>query len=119
MNRNFVCINHLIKNGFVTGTNISSNRAPKLLSKKFTYNINNCKFFSVARSTLNMRFVQFTSLKGGPQRLGVQLSQDGDIIDISAVDSSVPNNLVQFLEGGPKLLEKAKRCVCLHIRMYL
>ncbi|KAG8262583.1 fumarylacetoacetate hydrolase domain-containing protein 2-like isoform X2 [Homalodisca vitripennis] len=58
-----------------------------------------------------MRFVQFRSLKGGPQRLGVQLALEGDIIDISAVDSSIPNNLVQFIEGGPTLLEKAKRIV--------
>lgn len=112
MNPNFVCINNLIRNRIVvTGANVSFNCASKLLAKTRNHNINNCKFFSVARSTLNMRFVQFTSTNGGPQRLGVQLSQDGDIIDISAVDSSVPNNLVQFLEGGPKLLEKAKRIV--------
>lgn len=112
MNRNFIFINNLIRNGItgVTGTNVSFNRAPELISKKFNCNINKQqRNFSVAGTSLNMRFVQFTSLNGGPQRLGVQLSQDGDIIDISAVDSSVPNNLVQFLEGGPKLLEKAKR----------
>nr|CAD7194991.1 unnamed protein product [Timema douglasi] len=32
-----------------------------------------------------MRFVQFKALNGGPQRLGVQLSQDGDIIDYRTV----------------------------------
>lgn len=56
-----------------------------------------------------MRFVQFSGTKGGPQRLGVQLTQDSDIIDISGVDSSIPNNLVQFLRAGPEMLEKSKR----------
>ncbi|KAF4531121.1 hypothetical protein B566_EDAN011146 [Ephemera danica] len=55
-----------------------------------------------------MRYVQFTSANGGPQRLGVQLTQGGDIIDISGVDSSVPNSLVEFLARGPALLEKTK-----------
>lgn len=64
--------------------------------------------FSLSSYSLRMRFVQFRS-NSGPQRLGVQLSQEGDIIDVSAVDSSIPNNLVQFLESGPDLLEKAKR----------
>ncbi|XP_063238046.1 fumarylacetoacetate hydrolase domain-containing protein 2 isoform X2 [Bacillus rossius redtenbacheri] len=60
---------------------------------------------------LNMRFVQFTASTGGPQRLGVQLVQDGDIIDVSGVDSSIPNDLVQLLQGGPSVLERAKRVV--------
>lgn len=60
-------------------------------------------------NTLRMRFVQFKALKGGPQRLGVQLSCDGDIIDVSGVDHSIPNNLVQFLQSGTSTLEKAKR----------
>lgn len=64
--------------------------------------------FSLSSYSLRMRFVQFRS-NSGPQRLGVQLSEEGDIIDVSAVDSSIPNNLVQFLESGPDLLEKAKR----------
>lgn len=56
-----------------------------------------------------MRFVQFSGTRGGPQRLGVQLTQDSDIIDISGVDSSIPNSLVQFLRAGPEMLEKSKR----------
>ncbi|CAB3373020.1 Hypothetical predicted protein [Cloeon dipterum] len=59
----------------------------------------------------NMRYVQFTAASGGPQRLGVQLSQDGDIIDVSGVNSSIPNSLVQFLAAGPVHQEKAKRIV--------
>jgi hypothetical protein len=56
-----------------------------------------------------MRFVQFQSANGGPQRLGVQLTLDGDIIDVSGVNSSIPNSLVKFLALGPDYLEKAKR----------
>ncbi|XP_078032944.1 oxaloacetate tautomerase FAHD2A, mitochondrial isoform X2 [Augochlora pura] len=66
--------------------------------------------FSVS-STLDMRFVQFVGKNGGPQHLGVQLKQGGDIIAVSAVDSRIPNTLKKFLEGGDDLLKKAKRIV--------
>ena len=55
------------------------------------------------------RFVQFVNKNGGPQHLGVQLKAGGDIIDVSAVNSRIPNNLKKFLEGGEELLKKAKR----------
>ncbi|XP_043790317.1 fumarylacetoacetate hydrolase domain-containing protein 2A isoform X2 [Apis laboriosa] len=66
--------------------------------------------FSTNRA-VNMRFVQFTGKNGGPQHLGVQLVQGGDIIAVSAVDSRIPNTLKKFLEGGDDLLKKAKRIV--------
>ncbi|XP_018348646.1 PREDICTED: fumarylacetoacetate hydrolase domain-containing protein 2 isoform X2 [Trachymyrmex septentrionalis] len=66
--------------------------------------------FSVS-CALDMRFVQFTNKNGGPQHLGVQLKQGGDIIAVSAVDSRIPNTLKKFLEGGDDLLKKAKRIV--------
>ncbi|XP_076301051.1 oxaloacetate tautomerase Fahd2a, mitochondrial-like isoform X2 [Lasioglossum baleicum] len=66
--------------------------------------------FSVS-GTLDMRFVQFVGKNGGPQHLGVQLKQGGDIIAVSAVDSRIPNSLKKFLEGGDDLLKKAKRIV--------
>jgi hypothetical protein len=60
-----------------------------------------------------MRFVQFSGTRGGrggsPPRLGVQLTQESDIIDVSGVDSSIPNSLVQLLRAGPEMLEKSKR----------
>ncbi|XP_065173534.1 fumarylacetoacetate hydrolase domain-containing protein 2 [Atheta coriaria] len=59
----------------------------------------------------NMRFVQFKGKNGGPQHLGAQLSAGGDIFDISAVDSTIPNSLVKFLKAGPSAIEKAKRIV--------
>lgn len=67
--------------------------------------------FCTGANGLKMRFVQFSTTDNGPQRLGVQLSQEDDIIDVSGVDHSVPNGLVQFLQAGPGLLERAKRIV--------
>ncbi|XP_046743579.1 fumarylacetoacetate hydrolase domain-containing protein 2A isoform X2 [Diprion similis] len=61
--------------------------------------------------SLEMRFVQFVNKNGGPQHLGVQLQPGGDITDISAVDSRIPNNLRKFLEGGDDLLKNVKRIV--------
>ncbi|GJQ76016.1 hypothetical protein Trydic_g18069 [Trypoxylus dichotomus] len=58
-----------------------------------------------------MRLVQFKLKNGGPQHIGAQLSTDGDIFDISAVDSSVPNSLLKFLTDGNGVVEKAKRIV--------
>lgn len=56
-----------------------------------------------------MRLVQYRLKKGGPQHLGAQISPQGDIFDISAVDSSIPNSLVKFLATGNGIYEKAKR----------
>jgi hypothetical protein len=80
----------------------------KHLSSSQFINSASCRSFSVSSSS-RMRFVQFSGNNGGPQRLGVQLTQNSDIIDISGVDSSIPNNLVKFLHAGPKMLEKSKR----------
>lgn len=58
-----------------------------------------------------MRFVQFKTKTGGPQHLGVQLSQDGDVYDINAVDSSIPNSLLKFLATQNDPVGKAKTLV--------
>lgn len=60
-------------------------------------------------SSRKMRLVQFQLKSGGPQQLGAQIAANGDIFHLSAVDSSIPNNLVKFLQGGVPLYEKAKR----------
>lgn len=54
-----------------------------------------------------MRFVQFCN-KSGVQRLGVQLKLGGDIIDINAADTSLPNSLINLLNGGKQLLDRVK-----------
>jgi len=75
---------------------------------KYALSADNAHGFHSSASR-KMRFVQFQSSNGGPQRLGVQLSLGGDIIDVSGVNSSIPNSLVKFLALGPAYLEKAKR----------
>ncbi|XP_014260144.1 fumarylacetoacetate hydrolase domain-containing protein 2 [Cimex lectularius] len=57
------------------------------------------------------RFVQYTCSNDGPQRLGVQLAQDGDIIELSAVNAAIPNNLVDFIRDASIYTEKAKRVI--------
>lgn len=64
--------------------------------------------FSVTKGK-QMRYVQFKHKNGGVQRLGAQIAPEGDIFDISAVDSTIPNNLVQFLKAGTDVQQKAKR----------
>ena len=108
-------ISSIQTSGYSSKINTSRFQAPLILISE-THNLNrvllsqftNKRHFSVA-SELNMRFVQFTGCKGGPQRLGVQLSEDGDILDVSGVDSSIPNSLVRFLRSGDDMMEKTKR----------
>lgn len=73
-----------------------------------TCSVGDKRYFS-ASTAVNMRFVQFTSADGGVQHLGAQITQDGDIFDISAVDSSIPNSLVKFLGAGKDVRDKARR----------
>lgn len=88
----------------------SSYKEKPKINTHFIGSITTGRNFSVS-STLDMRFVQFTSKNGGPQHLGVQLKEGGDIIAVSAVDSKIPNSLKKFLEGGEDLLKKAGRIV--------
>lgn len=55
-----------------------------------------------------MRFVQFLN-RSGAQRLGLQLSIGGDVLDLNASDSTIPTTLIQFIEGGQQLLSSAKK----------
>ncbi|KAJ8941845.1 hypothetical protein NQ318_005128 [Aromia moschata] len=55
--------------------------------------------FSVS-STRKMRFVQYRLKTGGQQQLGAQIAAGGDIFDISAVDSSIPNSPDQIPGDG-------------------
>ncbi|XP_018327595.1 fumarylacetoacetate hydrolase domain-containing protein 2 [Agrilus planipennis] len=77
--------------------------------KKSVFNFSSVRKLSTSKR-VNMRFVQFKVNSGQPQ-LGVQVTHDGDIIDVSGVDSSIPNSFVEFLNQGDEALEKAKRIV--------
>lgn len=67
-----------------------------------------CSWFSTG-SALNMRLVQFTDLQGGPQKLGVQPQQDGEITDISSGSGKIPNDLIKLIQGGPELWAEAEK----------
>ncbi|KAG8227882.1 hypothetical protein J437_LFUL007192 [Ladona fulva] len=65
-----------------------------------------------------MKFVQFAvpteNDKIGPKRLGALLAGDSGedfVVDISGVDSSIPNDMVSFLNAGSEKIKKAKRVV--------
>lgn len=62
-----------------------------------------------------MRFVQFREKTGaGAQvRVGVEVSNGGDVVDLSAGDQSIPSDMRRFLEGGDALVDAAKRVVAL------
>ncbi|XP_005089066.1 fumarylacetoacetate hydrolase domain-containing protein 2 [Aplysia californica] len=56
-----------------------------------------------------MRFVQFDF--NGRNGLGVELSEGGDIVDLSSNDSSIPSNMRDFIGGGQTLIQKAAKAV--------
>lgn len=55
----------------------------------------------------NMRLVQFTA--DGKKGVGVEVDKDGAIVNLCKFESSVPNNMREFLEGGSKMIDIAKR----------
>lgn len=56
-----------------------------------------------------MRFVQFE--RGGDRRVGVEIRDGGDIVDLCAGDSSIPSDMRTFIEGGQKTLLAAKSVI--------
>lgn len=54
-----------------------------------------------------MRLVQF--IEGNSRRVGVEISENGKIVDICAVNSSIPRDMKTFLEGGRQTLRAAER----------
>ena len=54
-----------------------------------------------------MRFVQFED--DGCVRVGVELSNGGDVLDITSADKSIPNDMKSFIQGGESVREAAKR----------
>lgn len=86
-------------------TSITANLGRRLLKKDL---IRLQRNFSLSNKS-EMRYVQYKNKNGGQQHLGAQLGIAGDIIDISSVDSTIPNNLVDFLKLGESTYKKAKR----------
>ncbi|XP_005089974.1 fumarylacetoacetate hydrolase domain-containing protein 2 [Aplysia californica] len=61
------------------------------------------------RCLSTMRFVQFDF--NGRNGLGVELSDGGNIVDLSGNDSSIPSNMREFIGGGQTLIQKAAKAV--------
>ncbi|XP_063788108.1 fumarylacetoacetate hydrolase domain-containing protein 2 [Pseudophryne corroboree] len=59
---------------------------------------------------LRMRLIQFQSSFFPGQRIGVELDLQ-TIIDLNAFNPSLPHKMKEFLEGGDKFLEIAKRAL--------
>ena len=52
-----------------------------------------------------LRLVQFE--KDGSTRVGAELKLGGDIVDLTATDSSIPGHMVSFLRAGDKAMSAA------------
>ena len=63
-----------------------------------------------------MRLVQF--VHNGSKRTGVEISDNGDIVDVCAVDSSIPKDTRSFLEQGEKAIVAATRYIKYIIIIY-
>ena len=62
-----------------------------------------------------LRLVQFES--GGQQRVGVELANGDSVVDVTAVDPSIPSEMKAFLEQWETSLKLAARCVCVCVCM--
>ncbi|KAG8440927.1 hypothetical protein GDO86_006602 [Hymenochirus boettgeri] len=60
---------------------------------------------------LNMRLVQFQSLGSQNRRIGLELGDGGQIIDLNAFEPSLPCRMREFLEFGEPAFETAKRAL--------
>lgn len=56
-----------------------------------------------------MRLVQF--LHNGSKRMGIEVSDNGDIVDVCAIDSSIPKDMRSFLDQGEEAVRAATRAV--------
>lgn len=61
----------------------------------------------LSRFKHSMRLIQF--VEGGRRRVGVENTDGGDVVDISAGEPSIPSDMRSFLEGGGEMLKKAQR----------
>ncbi|KAK3771851.1 hypothetical protein RRG08_028759 [Elysia crispata] len=56
-----------------------------------------------------MRFVRYET--SGRQGLGVELSENGNVVDLTSFDSTVSTSMQAFIEGGQESLHKASKAV--------
>ena len=64
-----------------------------------------------------LRLAQFGY--NGSIKIGALTEKDGDVVDVCAVDPSIPSNMIEFLEAGPSAMVSAERLVCIHAHSIL
>ena len=64
-----------------------------------------------------VRLIQFEH--DGRIRVGVEVVNNGDIFDITAVDSGIPADMKSLLAGGDSMLERVSRCVVTYLLFFL
>ena len=60
-----------------------------------------------------LRLAQFEY--DGDIKIGALTEKDGDVVDVCAVDPSIPSNMKEFLEAGPSAMVSAERLVCVQV----
>lgn len=60
----------------------------------------------IRKISRKMRVVRFEA--NGRRGLGVELSESGDVVDVTSFDPSVTADTRAFIEGGERSLAKAK-----------
>ena len=58
-----------------------------------------------------LRLVQIQTKAGGEIKVGVQLQDNGSVVDITSLDASIPLDMKSFLEGGEENMQAAVRYV--------
>ena len=64
-------------------------------------------------ASCKLRLVQFNEKGGGKRRVGVEQSDGGPVVDITAVDLSIPSDMKSFIQGWDTNTAAATRSVLL------
>lgn len=75
--------------------------------------INSC---ILRRSKHSMRLVQF--VESGKQRVGVEIKDGDDVVDVGAGEPSIPSDMKSFLAGGEDMMSKAQRYLLFSFPFY-
>lgn len=96
-----------------------TNRMLFSLSKTATFLFNFFHKSSLPRRHYNskMRFVQYVVKNIGTRGVGVELGENGNIVNLSKFDSSLPSCMKDFIACGPSALSRAQRLVLLCIQL--
>ena len=65
-----------------------------------------------------LRLVQFCEAGGGRRRVGVEQGNGGSVVDITAVDPSIPSDMKSFIEAWDTSTAAAAKSVMLQPLMH-